>query len=49
MLLLYICFVCKTREFSLLGLLPEVFVLKTFVFGAFAATLFEILKTRKLE
>jgi hypothetical protein len=30
MLLLYICFVCRTREFPFLGLLPEVFVLRAF-------------------
>jgi hypothetical protein len=50
MLLLYICFVCRTREFPYLGLLPEVFCSEgVFVFSAFAAISFEILKTRKLE
>jgi hypothetical protein len=50
MLLSYICFICRMREFPFLGLLPEVFLFSgRSMFSVFAAISFEILKTRKLE
>jgi hypothetical protein len=50
MLVLYICFVCKMQEFPFLGSFARIFFSQRafFVFSAFAAISFKILKTRKL-